>query len=167
MLYESPFNLEGIDGQYNVEFYGVDYLGNQEETNSELYNLDNTAPTTTHVLIGNIGDNSWFDSYVTVELSSSDGSGSGVLAIYYSRNAGPITEYLGPIQIALEGVHVLEYWAMDNLGLTEMPSKSTGFKIDTIAPVTTATLTPSIPDGLAEWYVSPVDVTLSFTDVTS
>ena len=38
---------------------------------------------------------------------------------------------------------------------------------DIVAPTTTATLTPSSPNGNLGWYITPVDVLLSATDLES
>ncbi|MBN2228585.1 MAG: hypothetical protein JW779_03255 [Candidatus Thorarchaeota archaeon] len=166
VLYSSSFYLVGPDGQYIIEYYSVDYLGAQEDIISETYILDNTAPSSIHTFIGNMGDNDWFVSIVAVELSSSD-AGSGVSAIFYSLDAGPATEYVGSFDVTVEGFHNLEYWVVDNLGNVEAPQKSADFKIDTVAPESIASLTPAIPNGLANWYISPIGVVLSFSDDTS
>jgi hypothetical protein len=164
--YIAPFVITGLDGIYTIEFYGEDLLGNAEQIQSQIHVLDNSAPVTSHLFVGSMGNNDWYVSYLIIDLSAID-MGCGVATLYYSLDLGPTVEYTVPISVALEGTHSIEYWAEDNLGNLESPSNSVDFKIDTIKPDTTATLTPAAPDGLSNWYVNPVDVTLFSDDATS
>ncbi|RLG00489.1 MAG: hypothetical protein DRN49_02865, partial [Thaumarchaeota archaeon] len=42
--YTEPFNIQGDDGVYTVEFYSKDKLGNTEDVTSQEHYLDNTNP---------------------------------------------------------------------------------------------------------------------------
>ena len=44
ITYNYPFNLDGEDGLYTIEYYSEDLLGNQEEVQVEYDWLDNTPP---------------------------------------------------------------------------------------------------------------------------
>src|SRR5439155_1105140 len=63
-----------------------------------------------------------------------------------------------------ECVHLVEYNATDNAGLTETTNSLT-VKVDTVAPVTTASLSGT--PGSNGWFVSAVTVYLNATDATS
>ena len=167
ILYDYPVSIEGLDGQYLFEFYSIDKLGNSEFPNTISFILDNTAPISSHTLIGTSGDNNWFISSVTILLEATDGAGCGVSTILYYLDNGPITEYSEPIVVDIEDGHTIHYWTIDNLGLVEIAENSDSFKIDTYAPTTTHTIDPEYPDGLSDWYVSSVTISLYSTDATS
>jgi hypothetical protein len=48
MEYSVPFYLTGLsDGEYSIDYYSIDNIGNVEPTNTATVILDNTPPTTT------------------------------------------------------------------------------------------------------------------------
>jgi uncharacterized protein YjdB len=129
---------------------------------AELYNSskdsydDNTAPVTT-----DNAPESWTNQDTTVSLNAVD-SGSGVLATYYTVDGGD-QQTGATVTITTEGTHTIAYWSEDKAGNLET-RHTVSFGIDRSAPVTTAVVTPSQPDGQNGWYVHSVTVTLTADD---
>lgn len=74
------------------------------------------------------------------------------------------TAYTSSRTYTAQGTTGFTYYSVDNAGNTEA-LKSNSFKIDSVAPSSKATLTGTV--GLNDWYVSPVQITLSGSDATS
>jgi len=121
------FHLNGIDdGEYSVDFYSVDNIGNIEPTTTQNVTLDNTPPTTTPT----IGDPKYLSgkTYVTPDtpftLAATD-AGSGVQLITYrinstSYDSGWLT-YTAPFQLTslTDGDYTIAYNCTDNVKNTE------------------------------------------------
>jgi Tfp pilus assembly protein PilX len=107
--------------------------------------------------------NGWYRSAVQVSLSASD-TLSGVQNSYYRIDGGAIQTYASPFSISASGQHAVDYWSTDIAGNSEA-TRSLSIKIDTIAPVVSATASPST----APKNPRPVTVTISgsVTDGTS
>jgi hypothetical protein len=143
----SNFGLD--DGNYTIEYYSVDRLGNDEPVNPYYIYLDNTPPQTTHIVgnpryppgpavIWNVTSHTHF------YLFSDDGSGSGVNNIVYQ-----IKHYLDPkdwnqiipnpyngsyfVIIGPEGNYTIRYRATDNLSNGE-PNNEIEIILDNTPP---------------------------------
>jgi len=129
---------------------------------------DTTAPTssaTTAPAAPN-GTNGWFNTAVNVTLEATDNdNGSGVDKIEYRVDGGDFATYSGPIAIAADGEHTVEYRATDKAGNVEA-TKSLALKVDTAAPTTTAALDPGAP-GAGGTYEGQVGLTLTAADAVS
>ncbi|MEM3828526.1 MAG: CARDB domain-containing protein [Conexivisphaerales archaeon] len=125
--YIAPFYLIGLaDGEYSIDFYSVDNIGNTELTNTVTVILDNTQPATTLT----IGEPKYtLDTvYVTPDtpftLEATD-AGSGVFTtayrIFNSDYDSGWRTYTGPFNLAglIDGVYTIEFNSTDNLGNTE------------------------------------------------
>ena len=71
--------------------------------------------------------------------------------------------YTQPIMIVDDGVFVVQFYSVDNVGNAEV-LKHVDLKIDCIPPTTSCFLDPLVPNGLNGWYVSNITVTLNATD---
>jgi hypothetical protein len=122
------FHLTGIDdGEYSIDFYSVDNIGNVEPTTTQKVILDNRPPTTTPT----IGDPKYVSgrTYVTPDtpftLAATD-TGSGVNLITYritnstSYDSGWLT-YAKPFNLSSlrEGNYTIAYNSTDNVGNVE------------------------------------------------
>jgi len=165
--YSVPFSVVGVDGRHLVQFYSVDLLGNIEAPSEQLLILDNHGPISESGLEGTQGENGWFVSAVVVSLESDDGAGAGVSTIYYVLDSDPMTIYCGAFEVSGDGYHTVQFWAEDNLGNPEDPTRVCTFRTDTCAPVSETCLSPSIPNGFGQWYVTPVVVTIQAGDAMS
>lgn len=129
-------------------------------TAKAVYRVINNQPpvTTDNAPIG------WVNQDTTVILSASD-SGSGVANTYYIVN-DDVKQTGNSVVLSEEGVHKIVYWSVNNAGNVEQEHMVT-VSIDKTVPETSAALTPSEPDGVAGWYVSPVTVSLDGNDQLS
>ena len=100
--------------------------------------LDNVAPAIVATLDPATPDgcHDWYRSPVTVTLTAIDNK--EVATIYYRIDNGPWKTYTAPITIDVDGEHIVEYYAVDEVG---NPSEidSVSFKIDRTAPTVTIT----------------------------
>jgi len=111
--YSSAFTLD-VDGITYLEFYSVDYLGNREITNNETYFVDNTPPTTTHILQLE-SDN----TEARISLIAND-VGSGVNYTKYRVDFGDWATYSGTFIVNESGWHTIYFWSIDRLGNAEI-----------------------------------------------
>lgn len=160
--YTTTFSITS-DGVYGIEFWSVDRAGNTEAHQNRTVRIDSTAPVTQASVSGTVGTNNWYRSAVQVSLSASD-SVSGVQNSFYRIDGGATQTYAGPFVISTLGQHTIEYWSVDHVNNTEV-THSLAVKIDSVAPVVTATANPPT----AGKGPKPVTVTISgsVTDVVS
>jgi len=152
--YSGTFSISA-DGVYNLEYWSVDVAGNAESIKTRLVKIDSTAPVTQASVSGTAGINDWYRSAVQVALSAFDNV-SGVQSTFYSIDGGATVTYAGPFVLSTPGPHTVAYWSVDNLGNTEA-AHSLAIKIDTVAPLVTASANPST----APKRPQPVTVTIS------
>ena len=115
---------------------------------------------------GTLGSNGWYTSAsVSVTLTATDAT-SGISATYYTVDGGGQQTYtLSAFSVSGEGSHHIVFWSVDVAGNTET-AESDSFKIDSVAPATTASLSGTQgSDG--SYTSSSVGVTLNATDATS
>ncbi|GEM_PF-3107567 len=151
-VYATPI---GIAGTTTLKFFGKDKAGNSESVKTEVYTIDTAAPVT---MASPAGGTYYMTQSVT--LSCTDGTGAGCDKIYYSTDGTTPTTtspvYSTPISIA--SATTLKFFGKDKAGNNEAV-KTEVYKIDTAAPVTTAS-----PSGGA--YNTTQSVALSCTDGT-
>lgn len=123
----------GYNQPPHPSFYLGDGMNTPPQPHIYLAKNDGTPPTTTHLIEGE-GNNGWFRTPVTVTFSSED-SGSGVAATYYSVDQGLVQAGAG-VQIVEEGKHTLDFWSVDKVDNVE--SKHTvAIDMDLTAPEVT------------------------------
>ncbi|MEM2704751.1 MAG: hypothetical protein QXR45_16520 [Candidatus Bathyarchaeia archaeon] len=127
MEYSETFYLKGlVDGEYSIDYYSVDNIGNTEPTNTVIVILDSTPPDTT-LTIGEpkyTSDKVYITPDTPLTLEAAD-AGSGVSSIAYrifnsDYDSGWQT-YTGPFNLTglADGVYTIEFNSTDNLGNTE------------------------------------------------
>ena len=114
---------------------------------------------------GVLGDSSWYLSSVFVTLKYDDSGETDVASVYYILDSGSETLYTGTFEVSGIGEHSIEFWSVDDLGNIESPTNTYSFRIDTTKPSTGCTT--SGEQGLGDFYLSDVTVTLSHTDTGS
>lgn len=113
-LYDVP------DGEYYIEGYLVDYVGNASDITGAYAYLDNTAPELKAVITPKpvqIDGNLYIDPQATFSIQASDDL-SGVKEIYVSLNGSDFARYELETQIPFRGDHDLRVYAVDNVGNT-------------------------------------------------
>ena len=133
----------------------ADNAGNvTSAASSPSVKIDRTAPNTAATAPSN-----WNNVDVTVSLVPNDAL-SGVAATYYKVDGGP--QQAGTtVSISTEGVHLLEFWSVDNAGNVE-PTQPVEVKIDKTPPTINHTQAP--PANSSGWNNSDVTVTFVCAD---
>lgn len=160
--YSAPFSVSN-DGQHHIEYFSVDNFNNTENTKSESFKIDSSAPSTESGLSGTAGANGWYVSVVEVSLTASD-TVSGVQYTRFRTDGGTWHDYSTPIFVSGDGRHKIDYYSGDMAGNTGV-TESLEVDIDSLKSGTISTLQGSL--GQNGWYVSAVDVTLNASDATS
>jgi len=140
---DGPVKAVSVDGQpliateganNTLEYWSVDKAGNEELSHKILtgIKLDKTPPSSSIVKSGNVRENGWFISDVTVTITATDNI-SGIRRIEYSFDNISWIEYDDPIIVTTEGYLTIYYRAMDVAGNME-DLKSELIKLDKTPP---------------------------------
>lgn len=101
---------------------------------------DAEAPRSEIHVSGQKGLSEWFVSSVLVDIAAEDFGGSGLSSIEWSILGKPWNVYEDPLQIDKEGVTTLQARSRDKENNVEFPPSQTVIRIDTRAPILTASL---------------------------
>lgn len=137
---------------------------------------DTTAPLTSTATSPAPNTSGWHKTDVTITLTAADvaPSGpanttsvvSGVKEIHHSLNGGAEVVTAGPsaiITLVAEGVHSINYFAVDNEGNREA-SKTLTVRIDTAAPTISASASPG--PNTNGWNNTDVTISYSCSDIS-
>jgi hypothetical protein len=160
--YAAPFAVPG-DGSRAVEFFSVDIAGVAEAAKFVSFRIDATPPLTSSTLFGSLGGGGFYTTPVTVSLAATDAA-SAISTTRYRVEGGPWQTYATPFEVSGDGAHLVEYDSTDRAGVPEV-TRSVAFSVDTIAPVSDATLGGLTGDN--GWFTDAVTVTLPASDATS
>ena len=126
--YSAPFYLTGLsDGEYSIDYYSTDTIGNTELTNTATVILDNTPPSTT-LTIGEpkyISDTTYVTPDTPFTLEATD-TGSGIYStayrIYNTTDDSGWQTYTVPFYLTslTDGAYTIEYNSTDNVQNTEI-----------------------------------------------
>ena len=107
------------DGVHTYQFQALDNAGNTSATGSCTVWIDATAPTT--AADGLVPDqfSQWRTTSQTVSLTPNDGTGSGVVATYYTLDGSGTQPYSGSFTVSGIGQHPVTYWSTDAAGNVE------------------------------------------------
>lgn len=120
-------------------------------------NLVDDMPPHTQLIVNPVepdGENGWYKTSPTISFSSEEGA-----VTYYRWDEEQYETYSQPFR-APEGIHTLYYYSEDYAKNKEEERRLT-FKVDTITPSSEYNVTPWMPDGFNDWYVTQPTVTLS------
>jgi len=142
ILYSVPVVVES-QGQTELQYRATDEAGNRSAPDSLTVMIDTVAPTASaDVAEGVEGENGWYTSGVSIELSASDTT-SGVNRIEYRLNeADDWQTYSDSVLIEDDGKHLLHYRAVDGAGNTSDVGVLE-VRIDTTSPEASLTIDPS------------------------
>jgi peptidoglycan/xylan/chitin deacetylase (PgdA/CDA1 family) len=163
--YAVPFTIAGTT---TVKFFSTDKTGNAEAVNSQLIQIDPTAPTTAITCNSAACAAGWFRTTpVTVQLTATDNTGgSGNPKTYYTTDGSTPTTgstiYTVPFTVA--GTSTVKFFSTDVAGNAESV-KSQLIQIDPTAPTTAITCNAAACS--TGWYkTTPVTVQLTAIDNT-
>jgi hypothetical protein len=130
-LYTNPVSVSD-DAAHTIQYYSVDNVGNIETVQSTDFKIDQDPPMTTHTFSGDVGRNGWYlnGNFVVQALDNT----SGVNHIFYKLDSGAWIEYTTPGVFDTDGIHTLEYYAVDNAGNQEPVKGPFTFKLDATPP---------------------------------
>jgi peptidoglycan/xylan/chitin deacetylase (PgdA/CDA1 family) len=135
-LYTGPFT---VSTTRTVKYRAWDTAGNVEATNSQLVQVDTTAPTSTIACNGVVCSSAWYGPPVNVSLSASDPD-DAVAAIRYTTDGSNPTSsstlYSGAFGVST--TKTVKYRAWDTAGNVEA-TKSQLIQVDTVAPTVSIT----------------------------
>jgi peptidoglycan/xylan/chitin deacetylase (PgdA/CDA1 family)/N-acetyl-beta-hexosaminidase len=161
-LYAAPFSVAATT---TVKYRAWDNAGNVEATNSQLIQIDTTAPSSSIGCNGSSCSSGWYTASVSVALSAAD-SQSGVAVIRYTTDGTDPTAsspaYVGPFSVT--ATTTVKYRAWDNVGNAET-TRSQLIQIDTTTPHSSIRCNGTT--CATAWYKASVSVTLSATDTGS
>ncbi len=131
--YTEPFTID-TKGTYQIYCHATDSLGNIGATKNVAVEVGGGEPTTTcHITPEQpTGDNGWYTTSVTAELTATDDA-SGVAQTMYRVGNGEWQTYTGPFEVDEDGVQDIQYYSTDNAGFREEPKKTT-VRLDFYAP---------------------------------
>src|SRR5689334_13444165 len=156
--YSAPFSIS--DSAYHtIIYWSVDRAGNTESQRSMLIKIDSVAPSSQASASSTWWNDVWYMSPAQIYINATD-SASNIANIYYTLDGGPTQTYTAVFNISTGGVHVVNYWSVDQAGNTEA-QKSLTVRVDSDAPTTQITTTGTGANG---WYRGPVQVGLTATD---
>ncbi len=117
--YSEPFTVEE-PGRHTVSYYAKDVMGNIGGMGSTVIDVGAGQPSSSCTVTPGepTGDNGWYTSGVTVELTASD-EASGVSHVMYRVDNNAWQTYDGGFTVDSDGRHTLEYYAVDNAGREE------------------------------------------------
>jgi outer membrane protein assembly factor BamB len=149
-------------GIHTLAYGSQDRANNFEPFKTRIIAIDPTPPVTQAAVSGTLGTNGWYRSAVQVSLTATDNL-NAVVGTFYRIDGGATQTYSGPFGLSTPGMHTVEYWSVDHI-YTEA-TRTLFVRIDTGAPVVTATANPST----ALKGPKPVNVTVSgsVTDAVS
>ncbi len=107
------------DGSHTYQYEAVDAAGNSSAIGSCTVWIDTTDPTTTASGLQPDQHSGWRSTSQLVSFTSSDGSGSGVAATYYTVDGGSPQTYSAPFWVSGIAQHYVTYWSVDTAGNTE------------------------------------------------
>ncbi len=151
--YSGPF---AVSDATPVTYWSTDNAGNVEDRTGNVLTpqIDTTAPVVTDDVA-----TTWQHTAQQITIDASDQGGSGLASLTCTVNG--VDQQLaacgGSFTVSGQGVYSIVSSAIDNAGNQSAPVTRV-LRIDTTAPVTTATTDPS------GWTNGPVTVTLSATD---
>jgi peptidoglycan/xylan/chitin deacetylase (PgdA/CDA1 family) len=161
-LYTAPFSVAATT---TIKYRAWDNAGNVEATNSQLIQIDTTAPSSSISCNGAACSSGWYTASVSVALSATD-SQSGVAVIRYTTDGTDPTAsspaYVGPFTVS--ATTTVKYRAWDNVGNAEA-TRSQLIQIDTTTPHSSIKCNGTT--CATGWYKVSVSVTLSATDTGS
>jgi len=112
--YLVPVHIE-TEGTHHLEWYGTDLAGNVGPTGELDLRLDLTGPRCYVAMDGEVGDNGYFVSQVTIVVNVSE-EGSGTSALWCRVDGGDWRICDGTQLLDTDGVHLIELYAVDNAG---------------------------------------------------
>ncbi len=121
------------EGLRTLRYHSYDLAGNREPIRTAEIGIDTINPTANLVVSGMEGQNGWWTSDVDLRVQATDDR-SGIAQRSIRIDGGPWQAYTGPVTLTGDGIHLVEYQAVDKAGNTS-PMGQEIIKIDSAKPV--------------------------------
>ncbi|MCL4252601.1 MAG: hypothetical protein KJ043_02345 [Anaerolineae bacterium] len=136
-------SLTLTDGVHTLDAQATDNAGHLSY-DGVILPIDSTPPLLNVQITGEQGENSWFIAPPTLTLSATDAN-SGVAGVLYQIENGSQELYTAPINFNLEGLYIVQTFAVDNAQHITTQTVQIGY--DITQPQTNAQLTET-EDGM-------------------
>ncbi len=154
------FNLSG---RYTVDYRSRDIAGNVETDKHISFSVDIKAPVTRLTITGEKGNNEWYTSNVTIDITADDGH-SGIDEIRYRFFENRWRTYTEGIELSGEGEFIFGYYSTDVCGNDE-EKRIVIFALDRTPPITKMQMEGR--EGAEGWFLDTVMFTLKGSDPLS
>ncbi len=124
------------EGIWTVQYNSTNYLGYAEFPQAYVVRIDHSEPTTSHTLIGTLGQGGYYSTDVMVSLAAIDSGSSGNQKTFYSTNGADFMDYT--ISLTFSSSSTIHYYSIDFAGNVE-EAKTVSFNIDKVDPYVTIT----------------------------
>ncbi|NPA91878.1 MAG: fibronectin type III domain-containing protein [Chloroflexi bacterium] len=171
----TQFTIEE-DGKHTIEFYSIDAAGWKEQGFPTPVWVDTTPPPAPPYLWAE--PNQWTSQNDFTVRWATPSDLSQVVGAYYTLDRPPTSPTDGTyvpgghaihhVQVPDEGAHTIYVWLRDGAGnasIDRVTVLEQGLKYDATPPTTTSHIQGKA--GMAEWWRSPVTITLTVSDVLS
>ena len=106
------------DGNYTIDYYSIDQVGNKEEVRSFNFYIDKLPPILASDILGDrfiVDEQIYFSGRTKLKLTAVDNK-SGVKEVRYSIDGSDFGNYDQPFYLpSVPGLHVIRYYAVDNM----------------------------------------------------
>jgi hypothetical protein len=136
--------LSSEGANQSVTGAGSDVAGNAASATLGPFNIDKTPPVTTASMNPPSSSNGWNRTPVQVSLTAFDAL-SGLQSTEFNLDGAGLQPYAGPIPVAAEGVHHLDFHSTDQAGNVE-PTRSLVVNIDRTPPEALIRFDPATQD---------------------
>jgi hypothetical protein len=145
--YTGEFGV-ATEGPHQVQYYGIDHVGNKAPVKTETFTVDVTPPTSTYNIVG-VAENNVISVSTKIYFTATDNIvGVAKTSYKFDDAATWSTASNGavlPTQQLAEGPHTLTYYSTDHLDNAESP-RTYSFFLDKTAPIMSA-------DALGDKYI--------------
>ncbi len=137
--YNSIFTI-AQEGEYNLKYYAIDFVGNREEIKTVVFRVDTKVPETKHRIVGEyIPELETLSERSKIELLPLD-TASEIKYTKYQIDKSKPKFYAGksiPVRYLSNGYHTIKYFSADKVGNIE-DTVSYKFYVDKVPPILTS-----------------------------
>jgi len=121
------------NGDHKLTYWAVDNVNNKETEQVFDFYLDKFAPILTSDVLGDrylVNDQVYFSGRTKMKLTAVDNK-SGIKDVLYSIDGDDFISYDQPFYLpSVPGVHIVRYYAIDNVENNTSSDKSVNYKLD-------------------------------------
>ena len=165
--YNKPVKLKLLPGSYDLEYWAIDIVGNEEEHHKISFNVSLEDTLSKSIFFN--GSYEWKQNHWIITPNTKicfDLEKADVNKAYYKIDEGKWKEYKECFNLSI-GNHTLYYYGIDALGRYTPTASMSLEVVESLAPTTSILINPSLPNGKNGWYISNVTIKLKAWDEIS